>query len=554
MLLQRAHPSPAPAFQITSPSENLSRLLPWMILGFAGLLLTCTSLLWRMWTTDALRSIGVYFPIVSIVLLLQVWQKLNWETRGTWWGVIPLYLAIILARQGGNALQAVAFTQHIGFTLLPLGLTVFAYGSGVVLLLGGRRLWQAAIFPLSLLLLVNPVPSAFQLVDLPLQSFCAHLAHSFALAIGVHPNVDQLRLMFAPGFGMFIAPGCDGIHGAVTMGYLALILGYIYRFSVGTHIMAVAGGCALGYVFNLIRLCSLVLFYRVALSWTWLQSYGEVADYLIGGALFLTAAVWFVALVRWKKQQRRVPMKSGTASSAHSFIKTGSEKTSIYWKGAAVTGLVVLSSLSSVGDLTGMVRRKAEDDGSKLVSKGILPQQMGAYRMKRTWSEQDWLNRIAYRWAAYLDNNTGREVDLALWLGPGVHYPMACHLSKGHRPEWQQALAVPTLLGGLSTFSFYFYEDSDSRTLEVTTVCDSGGCNEGTLFPKRTGIALASMGIKSLVLRPASSPLPILIRTQSSDLSVSSETTRNRMLEETRNFISKMDTQALIHFAESRNQ
>jgi len=38
--------------------------------------------------------------------------------------------------------------------------------------------------------------------------------------------------MFAPDFGMFIAPGCDGIRGAITLGYLALVLGYLKRVSL----------------------------------------------------------------------------------------------------------------------------------------------------------------------------------------------------------------------------------------------------------------------------------------------------------------------------------
>ena len=124
------------------------------------------------------------------------------------------------------------FCRPIEHSLLQSGLTVYAYGCGIVLLLGGVGVWRRAAFPLALLLFVNPVPSEFLAqIDLPLQYLCAHTAHTFALAIGVHPEGNQLRLMFAPGFGMFIAPGCNGVRGAVTMGYLALILGYVYRFS-----------------------------------------------------------------------------------------------------------------------------------------------------------------------------------------------------------------------------------------------------------------------------------------------------------------------------------
>jgi hypothetical protein len=99
-------------------SRALHRLLPWLVLGFAGLLLTAASLLWRIWTSDALRSIGIYFPIISVVLILRAWRGLDWEARGTWWGLLPLYYAVIMARDGGHALQAVAYTPRTNGILL----------------------------------------------------------------------------------------------------------------------------------------------------------------------------------------------------------------------------------------------------------------------------------------------------------------------------------------------------------------------------------------------------------------------------------------------------
>src|SRR5271165_3508182 len=129
---------PASSFTIhPGRTASLRPLLPWLLVGFAGLILVAASLLWRIWTGDALRSLGVYFPVVSIVLTLRVWRKLNWEARGTWWGALPLLYAVLVAREGGNAIQALLVTSHGALALLPLGLTVFAFGSGVVLLLGG---------------------------------------------------------------------------------------------------------------------------------------------------------------------------------------------------------------------------------------------------------------------------------------------------------------------------------------------------------------------------------------------------------------------------------
>ena len=525
-------------------------LLPWLLIGFAGLLFIAASLLWRIWTGDALRSIGVLFPIISIVLILRVWNRLGWETRGNWWGLLPLLYAAIMLRQGGNAIQALAVPfRGVVFSLLPLGLTVFAFGSGVVLLLGGVRLWRAALFPLLLLLFVNPVPKAFADLDLPLQYFCARVAHSFALAIGVHPDVDQLRMMFAPDFGMFIAPGCNGIRGAVTMGYLALVLGYLYRFSRSAWTLSVMGAVALGYVFNLVRLCFLVIFYRVALAFPSLQPHGEGADYLIGGLLFLSAAVMFTSVVRWSRRDSDQSAGAEPQSiSSPRQLKTDS----LRWKGLAVSAVVVLAAFSCLPGLQAMVREKTDGDTSAPLAAAILPQQIGQYKLLRTWSDRDWLNHLAYHWGAYSAGGSADEIDIAFWLGPGVHYPIACHLSQGEMPDWRQVTTLPAAQGS-ATFDLNFYQDTGGQTLEAATVCDQGGCTEHVRMPSRTGLVFAGMGLKDLFFQPASRPLPVLIRMHSAPAaSGGSDALRTQMLNQFQDFISQVDTNLWMHFAQSR--
>ena len=97
---------------------------------------------------------------------------------------------------------------------------------------------------------------------------------------------------------MFIAPGCNGIRGAITMGFIALIAGYVYRFRWYAHASRRPGAVLLGYVFNFARLCILVLYYLVALHITWLQDRAEMGDYIIGACLFLLAVFLLFYVVR----------------------------------------------------------------------------------------------------------------------------------------------------------------------------------------------------------------------------------------------------------------
>src|ERR1035437_2139768 len=50
--------------------------------------------LWIIWTTDALKSIGMVVPLVSLILILRAWRALGWEAEGSWWGVLLLLISM----------------------------------------------------------------------------------------------------------------------------------------------------------------------------------------------------------------------------------------------------------------------------------------------------------------------------------------------------------------------------------------------------------------------------------------------------------------------------
>ena len=76
---------------------------------------------------------------------------------------------------------------------------------------------------------------------------------------------------------MFIAPGCNGIRGAVTLGLAAVVIGYMYRFRWFVYAPVVAGAVLTGYLFNFLRLCLLVVYYKIALPYPWLQQRAKTA-------------------------------------------------------------------------------------------------------------------------------------------------------------------------------------------------------------------------------------------------------------------------------------
>ncbi|WP_158747919.1 exosortase J [Acidobacterium sp. S8] len=293
----------------STPGEKVS--LDWRVLsaillvaaiGLWWMLGPQAQILWSLWTSNGLDSIGALIPVASIVLAYRAWRGKQWKKGGTWWGLVlcaAVLLLVWLMKEQGAPLLAY---QRIGLHLLPIGLLVFLYLSGVVLLFGGYEAYRAAFFPIFLMLFLNPAPNFFtHFIDLPLQYAGAHTARAFAQLIGVPLAVDDLRLMFSPALGMFIAPGCNGLRGAVAMGLMTMIAGHLYGLPLRPRGIYVVSGVVLAYLLNLVRLCGLVLCYKAALGFGLLARHMEAADYFLGSMVFFSGAIFvFVVPRKWK--------------------------------------------------------------------------------------------------------------------------------------------------------------------------------------------------------------------------------------------------------------
>ena len=122
------------------------------------------SALWQLWTTDALKSIGMFVPLVSFVLILRVWRSLGWEMEGSWWG-----LAILVG--------TMPFVVHVrSQSILIFVFSPKWYDLCSATLPGGLCLWRrggSAVWRNS------AVPGCFVSADFALvrQPHSAHLQH-----------------------------------------------------------------------------------------------------------------------------------------------------------------------------------------------------------------------------------------------------------------------------------------------------------------------------------------------------------------------------------------
>jgi len=424
------------------------------------------SLLLNIWRDDDLKSMGLIVPFICFALILRAWRGIGWETEGSWWGFAILAGSAMLMFLRDRTLFIVTVNKDWLLQLPPLPLVAVVYATGMVLLFGGTRLLRAAWFPVLFMWAVIPVPQTFsRAVDLPLQHISATVARAFAHALGQPLTQDKLRLMFTPDFGMFIAPGCNGIRGAITLGLSAVVVGYIYRFRWFLYAPVVAGAVLLGYLFNFLRLCLLVIYYKIALPYPWLQVRARNADYLIGGCLFVCALIIFFTVAN--KLRRDPPEELDVQPAAPAVAGPYLAK---------VAAVLVLSAIFGVDALKTHIAAAHEVGHTPVLTP--MPQRIGHFTLVRTWRDTLVGGTIVYTWGEYAaEGNQGKHVALGISPVFGVHDAEVCHIARGDDPTWHGQIEASSP-GGPIDLTAATYNDGTVQRLEASTVCDGGVCRQ----------------------------------------------------------------------------
>jgi exosortase J len=512
------------------------------ILGLSTIWSTA-QLLWALWTTDALKSIGMVVPVVSFLLILRAWRSLDWEMDGTWWGFVLLLATAVLVRIREQSVMTLVLAPQWSIFFPPHSLVMFCYGAGFVLLFGGKRLFKAALFPLILLFFVNPIPHLFNVyVDLPLQRASAHVARGFAMALGQPLSPDRLRLMFTPNFGMFIAPGCNGIRGAVTMGFIALIAGYLYRFRWKAHALVVLGAIMMGYVFNFVRLCVLVLFYLVALHFPTLRQHAENADYLIGAALFFVA-VYLLYVVIQKLGGKQVEGSLLSLPRSEAVSRAEPLNAGFYRRAAAMSILVALGLFVVVAQL------RAPGPSAELLADettlGQFPETVGAYSLARRWNENLIGGALLFHWAEYAPSGGGAHVQVGISPVLGSHDTLVCHSARGEDPLWRGSAAFSTSGVQMVDFTSALFNDGATQFLEASTLCNGSSCGEGTSARAHLGFVYSKPHPQTLFSQSPERPIPILLKVETIDTTLPPGVARQQLSQDLTSFLSHIDLDAL---------
>ena len=213
--------------------EQPQRLtVPWPKLAiFGALVLACyapilKALVMR-WVEDPDVGHGFFVPVIAGYI---VWQRrgqlLAIQPRPNWWG-----LAIVI--WGGlqmmlGVLGAELFTSRTAFVITLMGM---------VLLLGGTRIFRAMAFPLCLLFLMIPIPAVvYNQLTFPLQILASRLAAGTLSILGV-PVFREGNILDLPNQRLSVVEACSGIRSLLSLTFLSLIYGYFFEKRTWVRVM-----------------------------------------------------------------------------------------------------------------------------------------------------------------------------------------------------------------------------------------------------------------------------------------------------------------------------
>lgn len=536
-----------PPAHATGVSADAGAVSLVFLLSIAGLttIWSTVRLLVALWTTDPLKSIGMVVPIVSFVLILRAWRSLAWERDGTWWGFVLLLGTAVLVRVREQTVMTLVLSPQWSVFFPPHSVVVFCYAAGVVLLFGGKRLFRESLFPLLFLFFVNPVPHLFNVyVDLPLQRASAHVARAFAIALGQPLSPDKLRLMFTPEFGMFIAPGCNGIRGAVTMGLIAMVAGYLYRFRLRSHALVVLGAILLGYAFNFVRLCALVLFYLVALRIPSLQDRAENADYLIGAALFFVGVYLLYIVIQHVGS--RGDMTRPVASASRSDTATNGQERSEVSFYARMAAMALLVVLGCVGVMDAM---RAPGSSAELLADetalGQFPETVGGYNLARRWNESLLGGALLFHWAEYAPVSGGAHVQVGISPVLGAHDTLVCHSARGEDPLWHGPQRFNTVGDVPVEFSSALFNDGATQFLEASTLCNGSTCGESSSTGTHLGFVYSRPHPETLLTQSPERPIPVLLKVETVDTTLRTPQAKQQLAGDLTRFLSGVNLGSL---------
>jgi exosortase J len=307
---------------------------------------------------------------------------------------------------------------------------------------------------------------------------------------------------------------------------------WLYRFRWYVFAPVVAGAVLLGYLFNFLRLCLLVIYYKIALGHEWWQNHARQADLVIGGCLFVLALVIFFAVAERLRRdpddvRAEPPATAPTLRSARPYL-------------ARVAAVLALSAIFGVEAIHAL-RADAAYEASRPTPAG-LPQRIGDYTLVRTWTDTTIEGTVVYIWGEYAPPaphpGVSSSPHISLGISPqlGVHDAEVCHIARGEDPTWHGQIAAGSP-GGEIDLTSAAYNNGVTQRLEASTVCDAGACRQYSETTQHVTLVYARPHRDLPMSADRTRPVPVLLKVESLDVISPTSVIEPQLAQTLKNFL-----------------
>jgi exosortase J len=301
----------------------------------------------------------------------------------------------------------------------------------------------------------------------------------------------------------------------------------------------------------MLRLCVLVIYYRIGVSFPSIQKHGAGVDYAIGGILFLLVALGLGMLIRSLEpgiaSGMREMWRRGAADRPRSFQSYNSSRYHVVARTLCfLTLTLVYFVLGLRSDTLQQVSQLSEE---KIVNS--FPARVGPYSLTRTWTENSSEGTTNMSMAEYSTSPGRGEIakrfTLGLWVGSANHRVADSKFIQGIQAQWNGSFNADAQQAFPVNFYTYFYDNGVSRQFDAESTCTSGGCwGRSSAFEHR-GLFISARWLSNFFASPQGRSLPILLRREwlAEEPTVSAGL-RAQFEADARLFISQIDLKSLV--------
>jgi exosortase len=230
--------------------------IPWKCLGLAAAVVflhahTLLSLATR-WYSEADNTYGFFVPLVSLFLVWRMRARLlEMEMRPARWGAIIVLLAILG--------QFLGVATDVGYLQ---GISLIGLIAGLVILLGGWKLFRIMAFPILYLILMVPLPgSVFSAIASPLQGIASRCSVALLELLRI-PAVRSGNVFSLSGISLEVAEACSGLRSLIGLLSMGILLGYLIMPRLWERLALAFSAIPIAVAANVIRVAGTGIIYE----------------------------------------------------------------------------------------------------------------------------------------------------------------------------------------------------------------------------------------------------------------------------------------------------